>query len=102
MKKKFIHHVMFWLKNPKSTTEYNLLMEGIKSLEKIKSISDIHIGKPAKTRREVIDSTYDFSLLIIFDNSKKHDEYQIDLIHKNFVESCNHLWKKVLIFDSED
>lgn len=98
----FIHHVYFWLKNPENEDDCNQLIEGLKKLSKVSAIKDFHIGKPASTRRQVIDSSYSVSWLVLFKNKQDHDAYQTDPIHLKFVEECKHLWGKIQIFDSVD
>lgn len=96
----FIHHVHFWLKNKADQAK---LIEGLHILEPITHIKQIHIGVMADTHRDVVDRTYDASLLIIFDNQAAHDAYQIDPIHLVFVEEyAKPLCEKVVVQDSID
>lgn len=96
----FVHHVFFWLTNADNQAEHQQLLKGIKSLGAIESVKGIHIGVPAETDRPVIDTSYTFSLLLIFDTKAKQDEYQVDPIHLKFVDENKHLWSKVQIYDS--
>ena len=98
----FIHHVYFWLKNPGNTEDKAKLIEGLKKLSKVKTIKNFYIGQPAATRREVIDSSYDVSWLLFFENSADQDSYQTDPIHLNFVKECSSLWTKVTVYDTID
>jgi hypothetical protein len=96
----FIHHVFFWLKDPESKEALEQLIEGLKKLSKAPTIKDFHIGKPANTNRDVIDSSYSASWLLLFDSAADQDAYQVDPIHLKFVEECAHLWKKVVVYDT--
>lgn len=96
----FIHHVYFWLENPESKEDYAALLAGLQLLGDIPSIQQFHIGKPAATKRNVIDTTYQFSWLAVFPSKEAQDAYQVDPIHLHFVDTCIHLWKKVRVFDS--
>lgn len=98
----FVHHVYFWLKNPQSQEDKNKLIEGLKKLTAVKTIKSFHIGRPAGTSREVIDSSYAISWLVIFKNGADQDSYQSDPVHLKFVEECAHLWSKVIVYDSVD
>ena len=98
----FIHHVYFWLKNPESKEDLQKLIEGLKKLTKINYIRMFHIGVPADTNRDVIDTSYSISWLNIFDNKEDEEKYQVDPIHLKFVEECSPLWSKVLVYDSVD
>ncbi len=96
----FVHHVYFWLKNPASKEDHARLLKGLQTLTKIETIKTVHIGVPADTNRPVIDTSYQFSLLLIFDNRKDQDAYQNHPTHLKFVEECSNLWTKVIVYDS--
>ncbi len=96
----FIHHVYFWLADPESTADHADLLAGLQALSKTPSIQQFHIGGPASTNRNVIETTYQFSWLTIFPNKEAQDAYQADPIHLHFVETCKHLWEKVVVYDS--
>lgn len=98
----FIHHVYFWLNNPGSSEDRDALVEGLKKVTKVTSIKTSHIGKPAATIRDVIDTSYAISWLLTFDTKEDEASYQTDPIHLKFVEDCKHLWKKVIVYDSID
>lgn len=96
----FIHHVYFWLKNPDSKTDFGQLVAGLHKLSAVKTIKTFNIGKPADTSRDVIDSSYSISWLLLFNNKADQDSYQTDPIHLKFVDECKHLWKKVVVYDT--
>ena len=99
-KNTFIHHVYFWLKDPENNDDRLQLIEGLKTLSTVKTIQSFHIGKPAGTNRDVIDTTYNLSWMLVFNNKEDQDSYQVDPIHLKFVEECSHLWKKVVVYDA--
>lgn len=101
-KNMFIHHVYFWLKNPTSESDRQKLIEGLEKLSKVKTIKTFHIGKPADTNRDVIDTSYSISWMLIFEDKASEESYQVDPIHLNFVETCKDLWQKVVVYDSVD
>ncbi len=98
----FTHHVFFWLKNKISNADREDLLKGLQTLAAVQPKISIHIGVPATTNRPVIDTSYDFSLLLIFNNLQDQESYQIHPTHEAFVKQCSHLWEKVLIYDSVD
>ena len=101
-KNNLIHHVYFWLKNPESAEDLKQLKEGLEKLSTVKTIKYFHIGRPASTRREVIDSTYALSWWTLFESKEEQDSYQVDPIHLKFIEECGHLWSRVVVYDSVD
>ena len=96
----FVHHVYFWLKKP-ITHEIRLKFEnGLKKLVTIETIVGKHLGKPATTDRGVIDSTYSYSLLLTFKSKEDQDIYQTHPIHLKFIDECEELWERVIVYDS--
>lgn len=101
MKNRFVHNVYFWLANPSQKEDATALKKGIHTLSEVGTIRDFHLGKPASTDRSVIDNTYSYHLMLSFDNLEDQNSYQNDPIHLQFVEDCQHLWKKVQVYDSD-
>lgn len=94
----FVHHVHLWLKDK---ADKQKLIEGLYSLVPITHIRDIHIGIAAETFRDVIERSYDVSLLILFDTPEAQEAYQDDPIHLLFVENyAKPLCAKVVVFDN--
>src|ERR1700743_2707130 len=97
LKNTFVHHVHFWLKNK---ADKQRLIDGLNTLLPITHIRDIHIGVPADTNRDVIDRSYDVSLLLLFDNKVAQDAYQDDPTHIIFAEQyAKPLCSKVVVQD---
>lgn len=98
----FVHQVYFWLHNPTNPDDRKKFLEGIELLKKCKSIQSYHVGKPAGTSRAVIDASYTYSWLTIFKNAEDEQAYQVDPIHLQFIKEYQHLWTKVIVYDSID
>ena len=96
----FLHHVYFWLKSPSNEEDKKNLIEGLNILSGASVINGFHIGVPAATNREVIDSSYNVSWLLIFKNKEDQDIYQTHPMHLQFIANCAHLWEKVLVYDT--
>lgn len=102
-KKPLLHHVFFWLKNPESATDKQELIRGLKTLAAIPSIRQIHIGVLASTeKRDVVDTSWDVSELMFFEDAAGQKVYQDHPVHQAFVNNYSHLWKKVIVYDSID
>lgn len=98
-----VHHVFFWLKEPGNEEHKKQLVEALHQLIKVKTIKLSHIGFPASTEdRDVVDHSYSVSYMAMFDNQPDQDSYQVDPIHLKFVEENQHLWSKVIVYDSTD
>ena len=96
----FVHHVFFWLKSSNTPEEVKNFVASVSTLKGIPSVHMAEIGKPATTDRPVIDTTYSYSLLLLFNSLADHDAYQVDPVHLQFVADSSHLWDRVQIYDS--
>lgn len=103
LKGALIHHVFFWLKEPGNEAHKKQLVEALNNLLDVKTIKLSHIGFPAGTEsRDVVDHSYSISYMVLFDSKAEQDAYQTDPIHLKFVEENQHLWEKVVVYDSVD
>lgn len=100
MKKVFVHHVFFWLKDPKNAEARKAFEKGIQALVKVPQIQSYHIGTPVESPREVVDDSFTYSYIAFFKNAADQDVYQTHPIHLKFVEDCQHLWEKVIVYDA--
>jgi len=98
LKNTFVHHVHFWL-NDKADKQQ--LIDGLETLIPITHIRDMHIGVPAETFRDVVDRSYDVSLLLLFDTPQAQEAYQIDPTHVLFADNvAKPLCARVVVMDN--
>lgn len=102
MKKIFVHHVFFWLKEPKNAEARKEFEKGLQALVKVPQIQNYHIGTPVESPREVVDDSFSYSYMAFFKSAADQDIYQTHPIHLKFVEDCQHLWNKVIVYDAMD
>ncbi len=101
--KMLLHHVFFWLKNPESDQDKQQLIAGLKTLAAIPTVRKFHLGLLASTeKREVVDTSWNVSELLFFDNEADQKTYQDHPIHQAFVKNYSHLWEKVRVYDALD
>jgi hypothetical protein len=96
----FLHVVFFWLVDDAEETREKFLKELRKFIDNVDLMKSKHIGTPADTNREVIDSSWSYSLILSFDSKKEQDLYQEHQLHKEFIENASALWRKVQVYDS--
>ncbi len=102
IKNTFVHHVFFWLKDPKNPEVRKQFEKGLSDLIKVPLIQSYHIGKPVESTREVVDDTFTYSYMAFFKSKEDQTAYQTHPIHLKFVEDCQHLWEKVIVYDAMD
>lgn len=96
-----VHHVFFWLKNPDSIADRDQLVAGLKTLAKIETIRKLHVGVLASTeKRDVVDTSWQVSELMFFDDLAGQATYQSHPLHLEFIKNCSHLWQKVVVYDA--
>ena len=97
----FFHVVYFWLKNSKSQEDtIKLHNELNKFLAENKQVLTSHVGSPVESERDVVDSSYDLSLIVTFKSKEDQDIYQDDPTHLKFIENASYLCDKVKVYDS--
>lgn len=103
VKKQLVHHVFFWLKRPGSIEDRDQLVQGVKTLAEINTIRQMHVGTLASTeKRDVVDTSWDVSELLFFDDEAGQKIYQDHPVHQAFIKNYGHLWDKVIVYDAAE
>jgi hypothetical protein len=96
-----VHTVYFWLNEGLSEDELRSFEEGVSSLKNAPSVRNIFVGTPAATpSRGVVDNSFDYSLVLWFDDVAGHDAYQVSPTHLKFVEEQEAKFSTVKVFDN--
>ncbi len=96
-----VHSVYFWLKPELTAAQRAEFRRALETLSNVKSVERVHVGTPAATtKRPIIDDSYAFALTIVCRDVAAHDAYQVDPLHKAFVEKCSSMWTRVQIYDA--
>ena len=97
----FSHTVFFWLKNPDNTADRTAFETSLKKfLDNSGYAKTKFIGTPPKASRDVVDGSFTYSLILSFDSAESQQKYQDEAPHKLFIKESEHLWKKVIVYDS--
>jgi Stress responsive A/B Barrel Domain len=97
------HQVYFWLNRPGNPDDRAALLAGLRTLGAIAEVKALHTGVPAPTEaREVVDASFDVSELMLFENAADQQVYQDHPLHQAFIAACEHLWARVVVYDSLD
>ncbi len=98
----FAHVVYFWFKNPDSQADRATFEASLtKFLNSSQYAKTKFIGKPPKATRDVVDDSFTYSLILSFESAEDQAAYQEEAPHKVFVEECEDLWEKVIVYDSQ-
>ncbi len=96
----FIHSVFFWFGEEATEEEKEAFVTGMYDLAKTPSIRQVYFGPPAMTPRAVVDNSYDYAWITMFEDKEGHDAYQVDSLHKVFIQRYNALFERVAIYDN--
>ncbi len=96
----FVHAVYFYLIDDATEADKKKFEQALHELSKVKSIVEVYWGAPADTAREVVDNSYDYAWITLFEDVAGHDAYQIDPIHTKFVKEFEYLFKEVKVYDN--
>ncbi len=98
-----MHHVFFWLKEPENKAHRKQFEKAMNDLLKVETIKVSHVGIPAATEeRGVVENSYTYSYMVMFDSLDDQNIYQKHPLHLKFIEENSHLWNKVVVYDSVD
>jgi hypothetical protein len=95
------HHVLFWLIAETTPDQKAAFRKSLETLKNIEVLKFFHVGTPAPIDREVVDTSYTFSLLLAFDDLDAHNTYQSHALHQAFLDEFRVFFKKVVIYDAE-
>jgi len=97
----FLHSVFFWLKNPESEADRKAFEKHLNTfIDNSQYVKSKFIGTVAPSDREVVDSSYTYTLVVSFASKEDQDKYQTEPAHIKFVEDAQHLWEKVIVYDA--
>ena len=97
----FVHVVYFWLKSGLAVEEVARFESALKLMvEESEFAVTGHVGKPAGTDREVVDNSYDYCLIVTFEDAAGHQAYQGEAPHDRFRLVAEELAERVQIYDS--
>lgn len=97
------HQVYFWLANPGSGEDLQALLAGVRGLAAVPMVLSLRLRVPAETEaRDVVDSSFAVAATMEFATAADQNAYQVHPLHVAFVEACEHLWARVVVYDTRE
>lgn len=97
----FAHTVYFWLHHPEDVEDRAEFEAALtRFLSRSAYAKTNFIGTPPKSSREVVDGSFTYSLIVTFESAEAQEAYQKEQPHLDFISEAQHLWKKVIVYDS--
>ena len=96
-----IHSVYFWLNPSADPAIVGRFRAGLERLASIPDVKSAHVGPPAATpKRSVVDDSYSWALVALFDDVAAHDRYQDHPIHHDFLSEFGESWQRVQVYNA--
>lgn len=96
------HTVFFYLNEDVTEEEKEQFEDGLEELLSIEEIFKSEIGIPGSTpERDVTDHTFGYSIYTWFETMEDYNVYAEHPIHVEFIDTYQHLWADVKVYDSE-
>jgi hypothetical protein len=96
------HNVYFWLESTLTDEQRASFEEGLRALFEIEVVAAGSFGKPAGTPvRPVTQNSYDYALVLEFEDVAAHDAYQVHPDHDVFVQSFSPWFREVRVYDTQ-
>ncbi len=96
------HTVYFWLQEGLSAEERQQFEAGVRQLSGAPTVKRLFLGGPASTpSRGVVDNSFDYNLVLWFDDVAGHDAYQVSPTHLKFVEDHEAKFDVVKVMDTQ-
>jgi len=93
-----VHNVYFWLANGGTDASFE---GGLHDLSGDPNVRAAYFGRPAATSRDVVESSYTYGLVLVFDDLAGHEAYQAGRAHLGFLDVHMEKWSKVVVHDIE-
>lgn len=97
----FIHSVYIWFNDDVTQEQLAQMYADTEKLREIEVVKALYTGVPAATDRPIVERSYDYAIIVHFEDLAGHDTYQKHPIHLKLLEDHSSLWEKVMITDVE-
>jgi len=97
---KVTHVVMIWLNDGLSEARISNVIDKANVLSSIEVVDELTIGKPVASEKKTVDDSFTFAISMSFENIQALQQYMVDEIHHEYVQSVlKPALKKVVIYD---
>jgi hypothetical protein len=100
----FVHHVLFWLKDPQDLRTRDEIVRSLREFRTIAGVEFVHVGTPTVSTNPMeasaTDSSYTLAYLVLFKDKAAEDTYLAHPLYARFLERFKDAAVKVVIHDS--
>jgi hypothetical protein len=70
--------LLFWLKRPENVDDQNFLLRGLRSLRRVRGVSDVRAGRQVPVSGPGFESSFDIGLVMIFRDRDALEKFERD------------------------
>ena len=97
---RFVHCVYFWMRDDLTADERLIFEQGLATLAGLKTVRAGYIGTPPPSQRGIVDGSFDYALVVAFDDPAGHAAYQEHADHEVFRQETKGFWQDIKIYDT--
>lgn len=95
-----IHNVFFWLREGTTAAEVKEFEAGLRALTTDPGVRTGYFGPPGATApRPVVETTYSYGLVLVFDDVAAEGRYQNAPVHVKFLQDHKPKFERVVVYD---
>src|SRR5213080_191772 len=72
------HVMLFWLKRPGNVDDQNYLLRALRTLRRVRGVSDVRVGRPLLVDRPGLEESFDLGVVLIFRDREALEKFQRD------------------------
>lgn len=95
----FVHTAYFWFKEEATSEQITAFKAASEKLREVETVLGYFAGAPAPTTRPVIENTYDYAIVFLFEDLEAQEFYQQHPLHLAMIEKHQDIWERVMVTD---
>ena len=70
--------MLFWLKRPGNGDDRNILRRGLRTLRRVRGVTDLRVGRPLPGDRSGLEQSFDLGVIVIFRDREALEKFEHD------------------------
>src|SRR5437660_11333067 len=72
------HVMLFWLKRPGNVDDQNYLLRALRTLRRVRGVSDVRVGRPLLVDRPGLEESFDLGVVMTFRDREALEKFEHD------------------------
>jgi hypothetical protein len=73
-----IHVMLFWLKRPGNVDDRNVLLRGLRTLRRVRGVTELRVGRPLSGDRPGLEQSFDLGVIVVFRDREALEKFEQD------------------------